>query len=92
MSKVLTATPKPSIVNIGTEPTPLPAEPLEDRCKIMIMNTSDVNLLITDDEGTATFPVLPNNSISFNAPENIIIYAKVASGTKNISILELKVV
>lgn len=87
---LLKATPKPSVVTIGTDPTPLPATPLSDRIGLKLVNTSGVDLLITDDEGEVSFPILPEGTIHFDVPDVVIIYAKVAEGTVDIPILELK--
>jgi hypothetical protein len=90
ISNPLRATPTITIVTVTTDPTPLPAIPLKDRTKIKIINPTTVDLLITDAEGTADFPIPPDIPIEYNAPENVIIYARVLSGSVNIPVQELK--
>lgn len=87
---LLTETPKPSIVTIGTEPTPLPENPLSDRVGFKLVNTSSVNIFITDEDGSVSFPILPDGTIHFDAPDVVTVYAKVTTGSVDIPILELK--
>lgn len=86
----LVSAPRGLTVTVTDDPTPLPETPLEGRKKLIIINTSTVDLYITDEEGEGEFPIPPDIPISFDAPSNVIIYAKVVSGTVDISILELK--
>lgn len=89
MNKVLKSTPKPTVVTVGVEPTPLPENPLSNRIGLIITNNSSVNLLLTDNEDTDSFPIYPKETIHFDAPDTVTIYAKVETGTAEISILEL---
>lgn len=90
ISNPLRATPTITIVTVTTNPTPLPSIPLKNRTQIKIINPTTVDLLITDAEGTADFPLPPDILLEYNAPENVIIYARVTNGSVNIPVQELK--
>ncbi len=86
----LTATPKVSTVTVGATATPMPETPLEGRKKLLILNNSEVELLICNADGTGAFPIDLSDFIKFDVPDDVIIYCKVAEGTQEIPILEGK--
>ena len=87
---LLTASPKSSTITVEATATPLPTTPLVGRKKLIIMNTSNINVYLTDSEGTGAFTIPPDIPLPLNAPDTVVIYAKVTSGTASVDILELK--
>ena len=78
-----------SIVEVGTDATPLPATPMVGRNVLLIHNQSDVDLILCNDDGTGSMTIEPGDFIRFRVKNHTpLIHAKVASGTQDIEIME----
>lgn len=80
-----------SSVTLTTDPTPIPATPLFERNVLFIHNSSNVDIVLCNADGTGTFTIEPGDYIKFNTRDsNPLFYGKVAADTADIEIMEWK--
>ncbi len=82
--------PHVSNVSVGTSATAFPGTASTSRGKVAIRNGSSVTITLCNSDGSGTFELLPKDTLVYPAGGGSVIgYAKVATGTADLQIIEL---